>query len=192
MVSARLKKRLIALVFLGSIAVVFLYKIQAQHSDYIAGGFTGGFKQTKDFSRWVLCTRSVRCYIAYLVAQHRVSIHTIATLMVFCLQARFTAQRLTLKVVLCSQQLLSWRVLKLILGSYVFSIHSSIESVQIRWFMASMCLWNFHYLVLHFTNHPQFSVLKKILLVSGDEITSLPAGNRAGSQTHFIDHWKLH
>jgi len=47
MVSARLKKRFIVLVFLGSISVVFVYKIQQQRSDYIASGF----KQTKDFSR---------------------------------------------------------------------------------------------------------------------------------------------
>jgi len=48
MVSSRLKKRFIALMFLGSIAVVFLYKVQQQRSDYIAAG---GFKQTKDFFR---------------------------------------------------------------------------------------------------------------------------------------------
>ena len=48
MVSARLKKRFIALTFLSSIAVVFLYKIQQlRGSDYIVAGF----KQTKDFSR---------------------------------------------------------------------------------------------------------------------------------------------
>lgn len=182
MVSARLKKRFIALVFLSSIAVVFLYKVQHGHSDYIARGL----KQTKDFSRWVLRTRSLRCYIVRLAAQRRVSARIIATFIVhvFWLKSRLNAntaaQRLTLKDILSSYQLLSWRFLKLILTLYsidwIFS-HPSIYGLNVP--------LEFPNLVLRFIDHPQFSVLRKFFQFPVTRSRACLRGNRTGSQTRL-------
>lgn len=158
MVSARLKKRFIALMFLSSIAVVFLYKIQQlRDSDYIAAGF----KQTKDFSRWVLRTISVKCYIGVSRSPAQ-SFNTYHCYLDGCLIA---SKVYSSKADTGSRAVVFSAVILALVGAhigiirYLESLFDWICSDPLR-FTALMCLWN-HYLVLHFTSYPQLNVLRK-------------------------------
>lgn len=160
MVSARLKKRFIALMFLSSIAVVFLYKIQQlRGSDsYIAAGF----KQTKDFSRWVLCTISVKCYIGVSRSPAQSFNTYYCYLDGFLIASKVYSSKDdtgSRSVVFSAVYILALVGAHIGIIRYLESLFDWICSDQLR-FTVLMCLWNL-YLVLHFTNHPQLNVLRK-------------------------------